>query len=425
MIDDVVKIRVYNVGFGDCIKLDLPTPSGRRATVLIDCGSLSFGDTGQNHEGLVEKIVADATGEDDVARIDMVVATHRHKDHISGFGRPEWSAVRVGEVWLPWTENPDDADARRLLDAQRSLALRITESEARLRANAKIGDEATELILGMAINALSNDESMATLRSGFAGDPTVRYLSRSASPLRPRALGGLRVHVLGPTRSPEVIKQLDPPSGQSYLAMLPAVPPAVGEEDDRDRPFPDLEPMDWQAYTTYRGDDRKIDTAQAKGRLRSLVEVDSLLSATTLDYALNNTSLMLMFEVGDQFLLFPGDSQWGSWKTAMDSDSSAALLARTTFYKVGHHGSHNATPRRFVEELMPENCWAVTSVTHYSQWKAVPKAELLAKLEAKAPNRVLATNDLPASDPPGIVVEEGGLAVDFELPTRIRRSDAE
>ncbi len=422
MIDDVIRIRVYNVGFGDCVKLDMPTTSGRRATVLIDCGSLSFGDTGQNHEGLVNKIVGDITGEVGVPRIDLVVATHRHRDHISGFGRPEWSDVSVGEVWLPWTDDPDDPGARQLFRAQHSLAMAISESEPKLRANEKIANESKDLILAMAMNALSSDESLGTLRYGFAGEPTVRYLSRSYGPRTPRVLGGSRVHVLGPTRNPEVLKQMDPPSGQSYLAMLPG-PVADGEEGDRDRPFPNLPRMDWRSYTMYEGDDREIHAAQAKGQLRGLVEIESLFSAATLDYALNNTSLMLMFEVGDQFLLFPGDAQWGSWNTAMNSDKSGALLGKTTFYKVGHHGSHNATPKRFVEEFMPDDCWAVASVASYSRWKSVPKAELMERLGAKAPNRVLATNDLPTSTPPAMVVEDGGLAVDFVLPTRMRRPD--
>ena len=36
-------VRVYNVGFGDSILLDLPAP-GRRIKILIDCGSVAFGD---------------------------------------------------------------------------------------------------------------------------------------------------------------------------------------------------------------------------------------------------------------------------------------------------------------------------------------------------------------------------------------------
>lgn len=58
-------------------------------------------------------------------------------------------------------------------------------------------------------------------------------------------------------------------------------------------------------------------------------------------------------------LLFPGDAQfgnWNSWKrlkwTIQLADGTSKevliddLLKRTVFYKVGHHGSHNATLRK-------------------------------------------------------------------------------
>ena len=76
--------------------------------------------------------------------------------------------------------------------------------------------------------------------------------------------------------------------------------------------FPHLPDMDYRAFGHFEGDDRPVNTGQAKGVLRRMVEGETVLAAAALDNALNNTSLMLMFEVGDQYLLFPGDSQWGT-----------------------------------------------------------------------------------------------------------------
>jgi beta-lactamase superfamily II metal-dependent hydrolase len=69
--------------------------------------------------------------------------------------------------------------------------------------------------------------------------------------------------------------------------------------------------------------------------------------------ATNNSSLVLAFEVskGGKVLLFAGDAQagnWRSWSQASFDDGRAKvaakdLLGRTVLYKVGHHGSHNAT----------------------------------------------------------------------------------
>ena len=82
--------------------------------------------------------------------------------------------------------------------------------------------------------------------------------------------------------------------------------------------------------------------------------------ALKLDAATNNTSLVLAFELQNtkRVLLFPGDAQVGNWESWHDCGWSEEnglkkgetvtakdLLARTVLYKVGHHGSHNATLR--------------------------------------------------------------------------------
>ena len=42
----------------------------------------------------------------------MLVVTHEHWDHVSGFVQARDAArpdkLTVGEVWLAWTEKPDD-----------------------------------------------------------------------------------------------------------------------------------------------------------------------------------------------------------------------------------------------------------------------------------------------------------------------------
>jgi hypothetical protein len=84
--------------------------------------------------------------------------------------------------------------------------------------------------------------------------------------------------------------------------------------------------------------------------------------ALQLDSLTNNTSLVLAIErIGDgKVLFFPADAQLGNWmswqelKFNVDGNivTPAGLLARTVFYKAGHHGSHNATARHIGLELM-------------------------------------------------------------------------
>jgi hypothetical protein len=67
--------------------------------------------------------------------------------------------------------------------------------------------------------------------------------------------------------------------------------------------------------------------------------------ALNLDGDINNTSLVLAIELGEggKVLLFPADAQYGNWLSWAKTRRGIDLLKRTVFYKVGHHGSHNAT----------------------------------------------------------------------------------
>jgi hypothetical protein len=64
-----------------------------------------------------------------------------------------------------------------------------------------------------------------------------------------------------------------------------------------------------------------------------------------LDKVMNNTSLILLFEVNGKKLLFPGDAQIENWSYALSKPEIKRLLSTVNVYKVGHHGSRNATPK--------------------------------------------------------------------------------
>src|SRR5712664_1835102 len=99
----VIRIRMYRVGFGDCFLLSLPAADGDRH-VLIDCGVHSRGNLNKIADA-VQDVAALTNG-----RLDIVIATHAHQDHISGFATcaAAFEKMSVGEVWLPWTEDPKD-----------------------------------------------------------------------------------------------------------------------------------------------------------------------------------------------------------------------------------------------------------------------------------------------------------------------------
>ncbi|MGH7713970.1 MAG: hypothetical protein ACREOG_22005, partial [Gemmatimonadaceae bacterium] len=85
-------------------------------------------------------------------------------------------------------------------------------------------------------------------------------------------------------------------------------------------------------------------------RLRSLRGRQLLELVRSLDGVLNNTSVILLFEIGNKKLLFPGDAQLENWTFALEQAGVAENLKDVDFYKVGHHGSLNATPKSMLWE---------------------------------------------------------------------------
>jgi hypothetical protein len=77
-----------------------------------------------------------------------------------------------------------------------------------------------------------------------------------------------------------------------------------------------------------------------------LARADELLQIVrTLDDAMNNTSVILLFQTAKSRLLFPGDAQIENWAYTLAKPKYQKLLAGVDLYKVGHHGSLNATPK--------------------------------------------------------------------------------
>lgn len=151
--------------------------------------------------------------------------------------------------------------------------------------------------------------------------------------------------------------------------------------------------------------------------------------ALALNRGVNNTSLVLAFELtkSGKVLLFVGDAQRGNWiswtagewkdddkKVGVKRDgdkkiTARDLMARTVLYKVGHHGSHNATLSGTADDPYPNLAWmgrgkyaneftamitAVSDWAHHKQkppWNH-PLESIKEALLDKAENRVFQTD---------------------------------
>ena len=150
-----VRVRMYRSGLGDCFLVTFD-PGGSEVHMLIDCGSLGATTTGVK----LDKVVADIR-ETTKDHLHLLIATHEHQDHVCGFRncKEEFQMIQVDRVWLAWTENPQDDDAKKIVKYKDDLGAALA-SAARALTDPKRGDK-DSAELGAAIQSIL----------GFAGDP--------------------------------------------------------------------------------------------------------------------------------------------------------------------------------------------------------------------------------------------------------------
>lgn len=285
---------------------------------------------------------------------------------------------------MPWTEHPTDPEARRIRDRQSKKAKSI---RAALEAAG-----ASPAFLEIVDNSLTNAKAMETLHGGFRRKTKIRYLppkTRAAQSFTTDALPGVTVHAMGPSRDAEVIRDMDPPKGGAYELRLAAASNGGNAGSG-------LFARDF-ALTGHAREAQIAAfnlTANDMRALESMADEDPLAVAVQLDKAVNGTSLLLMFELGRAHLLFPGDAQWGTWQNALADPDFHALLEKTNFLKVGHHGSHNATPREFIEKIVREQGFSAMVCTRETKkFKKIPLPSLLDAIATRSGKRLARSDD--------------------------------
>jgi beta-lactamase superfamily II metal-dependent hydrolase len=396
---DTIRIRMYRVGFGDCFLVSLPVGDGH-VHVLVDCGVHAKGDI-----GTIRDAVTDALAEAQ-NKFAIVIATHAHQDHISGFAKcdAQFRAMEsVGEVWLPWTENPKDQTATRL----KSKTLALVDQLALHFAATGAAPKAQFAVM----NISGNEKALQLLKSGIKNGQ-VSYLESGGELKNPAGIQGLTVKVLGPPRDQAFLAKMDPPAGERFLRMDGGAP----EESNGVKPFLGkwlFKPVKAGGYPALDAEDRKL--------LEQLASDPEAL-AFALDQALNNTSVVALFEYRGKYLLFPGDAQYGNWNYWLSQQGSDELLADIDFYKVGHHGSFNATPKKAVAK-MTQGKFAAMASTQSVPWASIPLAKLVTAVQERASGYVQ-SDSMPVKDapegpvlkklPPGF--SQGKFWFDYEIP---------
>lgn len=435
-----LSVRMYRQGLGDCFLITIP--AAQPFHMLIDCGVvLGTSDPSTIMTKVVEDIIATTGG-----RIDVLVATHEHWDHVSGFVQVEKlfrDRLRVNDVWLAWTEDPKSKLAAKLRAERRTAekGLRMAVQHLALHGAADTAGRIDSLVSFFGA-APGSTETALTIAKSLAQGQT-RYCSPEDPPITLDAAPGVRFYVLGPPQDEKLIKKSNPGKGEAYSLdagpdgsqryllsaltryMDAAGPAATG--DPNDEPFDAMYaipitraeqvPFFAERYFGESADEGIYDrTFRAPVRDQSWRRIDgewlesAEAMALQLDSATNNTSLVLAIEftATGEVLLFPGDAQAGNWlswqKLSWDIPGKAKpvtgpeLLARTVFYKVGHHGSHNATLQALGLELMESDALtAMIPVDHAmavkKRWGRMPLPGLVSRLREKTRGRLLSIDD--------------------------------
>jgi hypothetical protein len=122
--------------------------------------------------------------------------------------------------------------------------------------------------------------------------------------------------------------------------------------------------------------------------------------ARAIDSHLNNQSLVVLFTFQGKRLLFVGDAQAGNWEywlyrgATLSADpggdlspDSRDILSSLDFYKVGHHGSTNATPIQALSAMRQGTTAMCSTEPHVygtdARGSEVPRRPLLEALEQK------------------------------------------
>jgi hypothetical protein len=352
------KLRViaYNVGFGDCFLLTFSYARSARH-VLVDFGTTRLPSPTRGPKSM--EAVASKIAEHSENRLHMVVVTHRHADHMSGFAGAAGKVIgglKPNLVVQPWTEDPEIAPdatepggaggagpglaARRVatsLADMNAVAAGLRAQSDALAATRRAPKAVVEELQFLGDTNIKNRDAVEGLMK--LGSRRVYASYGTRLPIS-SILPGVKIRILGPPtleQSPG-IADMAKKDAVEYWHLAAVM--SGGSSGGSSSPLFSGARQLTRTPQVARWLVPQIDRMNAEEMLGVVRSIDD---------ALNNTSLILLFDIRGTRLLFPGDAQIEDWRYALfdapDAAQNRTLLNDTALYKVGHHGSLNATPK--------------------------------------------------------------------------------
>ncbi len=425
---DKLLVRVYSVGFGDCIYVRIPD-DGDHFHVLIDCGTSASADILRPAVDDVRSMLP--RDQDGKARLDLLVATHPHADHIKGFD-PKWfDDVKIGRIWLSLFMKPDHPQATK------TLAFQNLANDAALALLERPGLQLAPGVQALLERSIWNPGALQALREDLAKASGIhpQYPLYVARDLADRLSPAEREqHQLDYEQSSTCFRGFR--DRETCLRVL-------SPEWDIDKyylgegTFDSHSLLDQYMLRTeaYRASPETLDAASFAAEqaaaiekvpqpenisardfrnLRSHLLYSGLAFSQKDDRLKNNLSVVLLLEWRGRRLLFTGDAEWqgkgvreerrnSTWDVILHhAQVEQLLLQPLDVLKVAHHGSHNGTPfheggkdKYLAKMVSPDRTQVLVSTIagEHGDKNPVPYPPLMEELGRLAANRRKYGND--------------------------------
>jgi beta-lactamase superfamily II metal-dependent hydrolase len=354
-MSDQIRIRMYNVHFGDAILITVPDkdPATKKVTkrhILIDVGNVLNKDGGD--DTVFKPAIEDILKELDGQGLDLYIMTHEHLDHVQGLFHAATKLFAAGvlkqqlnvqRAWL--TASAAEDYGQRFPKAEKQKR----KFQAALAAIER-GLQFLPAKLASAVGAqIANNDPRNTSQC-------VAYLRQLATKARTHYVHrGFKTAGKHPFKEASFeIWAPEEDTSSYYRALLPmahlgmaAADGTVSAVDVRPTPPPGVDAGAFQ----------DLVDARRNGFSDNLLAIDK---------AANNTSVVFLLKWRGHKLLFSGDAEVGSWRKMKDNNALSAV----EFLKVSHHGSHNGTPAEDTLDLvMPKAAGKKGRTAAISTWE--------------------------------------------------------